>query len=66
MTKPKLHEIKLMYDKELWLKIKNDPSIRFGEWGWKSRLALLIPIRSQKVTPWLRRVDPNFLKKIEN
>lgn len=66
ICKPKYHEEKKKQDKELWEKLKNDKSIKFGEWGWKCRLAKLIPLSSQKITPWLRRIDPDFLKNIEN
>lgn len=56
---------KLKEDKHMWEIIKTDTSLRFGEWGWKSRLCEIIGIKSQKVTPWLRRVDPNFLEKYD-
>jgi 5-methylcytosine-specific restriction endonuclease McrA len=59
------HENKLRSDKDLWNSLKHDESIRFGEWGWKTRLCKKIGIKSQKVTPWLRRVDPDFLEKYE-
>jgi 5-methylcytosine-specific restriction endonuclease McrA len=48
-------------DIEKWSRIKTDPSIRYPEWGWQSRLALLLEISSQKVIQWIRRIDPAFL-----
>ena len=59
------HKNKLKADKELWKSLQHDDSIKFGEWGWKTRLCKKIGITSQKVTPWLRRVDPDFLQKYE-
>lgn len=60
------HATKLVKDKLLWETLKNDLSVRYGEWGWKSRLCILLDIKSQKVTPWLRRIDPKFLDQLEN
>ena len=59
------YEKKLENDRVIWESVKADSSIRFGEWGWKGRLCKCLGITSQKVTPWLRRVDPNFLKEYE-
>ena len=59
------YERKLEEDKILWEIVKLDQSIRFGEWGWKSRLCTKLGVKSQKVTPWLRRVDPEFLMQYE-
>lgn len=63
--KENYYEKKLKDDKILWESIKSDPDkdIRFGEWGWKSRLCIKLNIKSQKVTPWLKRIDPEFLSK---
>jgi 5-methylcytosine-specific restriction endonuclease McrA len=67
LKKPKIlaHEEKLKNDKELWKKLKNDKTLEIGKWGWKTRLCKRIGIKSQKVTPWLKRVDPDFLKQFE-
>lgn len=51
-------------DYELWLSVKDDPNIRFGEWGWKMRLADKLNISAQKASPWLQRVDPEFYNSI--
>ncbi len=59
------YEKKLENDRAIWELVKNDSSIRFGEWGWKGRLCKRLGITSQKVTPWLRRVDADFLKEYE-
>lgn len=60
--KPKnFYERKLEEDKKVWETVKLDPSVRIGEWGWKSRLCIKLGIKSQKVVPWLMRVDPDFL-----
>ena len=59
------YENKMINDKLIWEKLKNDVTIRFGEWGWKTRLCKKIGISSQKITPWLRRVDPDFLKMFD-
>jgi 5-methylcytosine-specific restriction endonuclease McrA len=59
------YEEKLKTDKALWEKLKKDETIKFGKWGWKTRLCEKIGIKSQKVTPWLKRVDPEFLKQFE-
>lgn len=53
-------EIKLERDRELWEEIKNNPDIRFGEWGWRVRVAKLIDITPQRVNNWINRVDPEF------
>ena len=63
--KREFYKTKLETDKLLWSTIKYDLEIRFGEWGWKSRLCTKLGIKSQKVTPWLRRVDPEFLTQYE-
>ena len=55
------YSVKLESDKLLWQKLKNDKELRLGEWGWKTRLCKRLNITSQKVSPWLRRVDPDFL-----
>ncbi len=59
------YEQKLESDRLIWKTLKSDDSIKFGEWGWKSRLYSKLGITSQKVTPWLRRVDPDFLKQYD-
>ena len=59
------YERKFEEDKILWEEVKLDTSIRFGEWGWKSRVCDNLRIKSQKVTPWLRRIDPDFLTQYE-
>jgi len=51
---------KLKQDKAAWAIAKNNKEIRFGEWGWKSRASKVIGISSQKIVPWIQRVDPNF------
>jgi hypothetical protein len=51
-------------DFEKWLSIKDDPELKIGEWGWKSRLADRLDISSQKVMKWLIRVDQEFAKSI--
>lgn len=62
------YQEKLENDKKLWEKIKTQESeyIKFGTWGWKSRLCEKIGIKSQKVNSWLIRVDKKFLEKIES
>lgn len=52
-------------DTEKWLLVRDNPEIKFGEWGWKSRLGEKLNISSQKVTKWIQRIDPDFLKSIE-
>lgn len=69
-TKPRhkgqnYYQKKLVDDKALWETIKDDDSLRLGQWGWKLRLCEKIGIRSQKVTSWLKRVDPEFLENLE-
>lgn len=59
------HEEKLIRDRELWKSVKEDPNIRFGEWGWKVRVCEKLGVKSQKVVPWLRRVDPEFLQNYQ-
>jgi Zn finger protein HypA/HybF involved in hydrogenase expression len=59
------YERKFEEDKILWERVKLDTSIRFGEWGWKSRACNKLGIKSQKVAPWLRRIDPDFLLQYE-
>ena len=63
--KIKLREEKRKADMELWQKLKMNKELRLGEWGWKTRLAKEIPLSSQKVMPWLRRIDPDFVDQIE-
>lgn len=64
--KPNYHQNKLIFDKKLLDSLKNDEFIKFGTWGWKGRLASKLNLSSQKVCPWLRRVDPDFLEICEN
>ena len=54
-------EVKLKADIDKWQSIKNNPNIRFGEWGWKVRLGKEIGITGQRVDKWLKRVDSKFL-----
>ena len=57
---PSFFEDKLKKDKKLWEEIKNDSTIRFGEWGWRVRVSKLIRITPQRVNNWIARVDPSF------
>lgn len=59
------YEEKLKEDMQIWDILKHDETIQFGKWGWKTRLCAKIGIKSQKVVPWLKRVDPEFLNKFE-
>lgn len=52
---------KTIRDKEKLEAAKLNRTIRFGEWGWKTRFANEIEISAQKVERWLMRVDPEFL-----
>lgn len=58
--KPNFRAEKRKRDKDLLEKIKADPSIRFGEWGWKTRFAEKLSISPQKVEKWIARVDHDF------
>jgi hypothetical protein len=60
LVKPNFRREKAIRDKEKLEKAKLDSTIRFGEWGWKSRLASNIGISPQKVDKWLLRVDSKF------
>lgn len=68
--KIKYHDIKSENDKILFENLKNNIHdmnyIKPGTWGWKSRMCKYLGITSQKVIPWLKRVDPEFLKLYEN
>ena len=66
VEKTKYSALKKEYDQKIWNELKNDPDIRYGEWGWKTRLCHKLGISSQKVRPWLLRIDPEFLFSIEN
>lgn len=57
-------EVKLENDKKIWEEIKNDPTIRFGEWGWRVRMAKILGIAPQKINNWLKRIDSEFLKTV--
>jgi hypothetical protein len=61
---PRFKDLKKLKDFELWNVVKNDESIQFGSWGWKSRLGKLINVSSQKVAFWVKRVDPEIYKSI--
>jgi len=64
---PTFYHDKLIEDKKLLEEIISTKShiIKFGEWGWKTRLCKEIGISSCKISPWLRRVNPKFLTKVE-
>jgi hypothetical protein len=47
-------------DLEKWNEVKNNVDVRFGEWGWRVRVAKLLNITPQKVNKWIARVDPEF------
>lgn len=64
VPKPNPRLLKRQKDKEKLTDALNDESIRFGEWGWKSRFAVKIGISSQKVMKWLQRVDPEFARGV--
>lgn len=63
--KVKVYAEKLKKDRELWELLKSDETIEYGKWGWKTRLSNKIGIKSQKVTQWIKRVYPEFLKRFE-
>lgn len=65
MTRAVYDNAKLIRDREIINELKKDIEIRFGEWGWKVRLSRKLGLTSQKVAPWLRRVDPSFLAECE-
>lgn len=55
--KPNFKAEKLKRDREKLKAAKLDSTIRFGEWGWKTRLADFVGVSSQKIDKWLSRVD---------
>ena len=52
--------VKRQKDKESWDRIKNNPSIKFGQRGWVRDVAAILNISPQKVNRWIMRVDADF------
>ncbi len=62
--KPNPRRDKQMSDLAKWETVRVQEEIKFGEWGWQVRASKYLGVTPQKVTKWITRVDPEFLRSV--